>query len=126
MHDPHPTLVRIALCFALVALVTSLSCTRESRSPDQIRQDAANATAKLKTDAKAAAEGIREGWKRGQLLDINSASREKLATLPGVDESVAERIIAHRPYSSTQELVTRHVISKAEYDQIRDHIEVKQ
>lgn len=118
--------MRIALFFALLALVITLSCTQESRSPDQIRQDAANATAKLRTDAKAAAQGVREGWKQGQLLDINSASREKLATLPGVDESVADRIIAQRPYSSTQELVTRHVVSKAEYDQIRDHIEVKQ
>ena len=114
------------LSLAILSLVAVTACTRESRSPDQIRQDAANATAKMKTDAKAAAEGIREGWKRGELLDINTASREKLATLPGADESVADRIIAHRPYGSTQELVTKHAVSKAEYDQIREHIEVKQ
>jgi competence protein ComEA len=118
--------MRVSFCFALAIFLGSLACTRDSRSPDQIRQDAANATAKIRTDAKAAAEGIREGWKQGQLVDINHASREKLATLSGVDEAVADRIIAHRPYSSTGELVTRHVVSKAEYDQIRDHIEVQQ
>ena len=118
--------MRILLCVALITLLGSIACTRDSRSPDQIRQDAANATAKLKTDTKAAAEGIREGWKRGALVDINSASRDQLASLPGLDDSIADRIVAHRPYNSTQELVTRRVISRNDYDRIRDHIEVKQ
>jgi DNA uptake protein ComE-like DNA-binding protein len=118
--------MRIAFSIALLTLVISLACSRESRSPDQIRQDAANATAKLKTDTKAAAEGIREGWKRGALVDINSASRDQLASLPGLDDSMADRIVAHRPYANTQELVSRRVISRNDYDRIRDHIEVKQ
>ncbi len=117
--------MRILWCVALITLLGSIACTRDSRSPDQIRQDAANATAKLKTDTKAAAEGIREGWKRGQLVDINSASRDQLASLPGLDGSIADRIVSHRPYNSTQELVSRHVVSRNDYNRIRDHIEVK-
>ena len=118
--------MRILLWVVLITLLGSIACTRDSRSPDQIRQDAANATAKLKTDTKAAAEGIREGWKRGELVDINSASLDQLASLPGLDDSIANRIIAHRPYANTQELVSRRVISRNDYDRIRDHIEVKQ
>ena len=117
--------MRILLSAALVLLTINIACTRDSRSPDQIRQDAANATARLRTDTKAAAEGIREGWKSGELLDINTASRDKLASLPGLDDTIADRIIARRPYSDTQELVSRHVVSKNDYDRIRDQIEVK-
>jgi len=117
--------VRVALPIAFLLLVASFACTRNSKSPDQIRKDAADATAKLRTDTRAAAEGIREGWKRGELLDINTASRGKLASLPGFDDSIADRIIAHRPYANTQELVSRHVISKNDYDRIHDQIEVK-
>ncbi len=116
--------MRFALPVVLVLIAAFNACTRESRSPDQIRKDAADATARLRTDSKAAAEGIREGWKRGELLDINTASREKLARLPGLDKTIADRIIAHRPYDTTQELVTRHVVSKNDYDRIRDRIEV--
>src|SRR5689334_3755632 len=116
--------MRSLLPFALVMLVFSIAC-QESKSPDQIRQDTANATAKLRTDTKAAVEGIREGWKNGELVDINNAPREKLATLPGLDDTIADRIIAHRPYSSTQELVSRHVVSRNDFDRIREHIEVK-
>lgn len=117
--------MRIVLSVALILLLVLIACTKESRNPDQIRQDAADATAKLRADTKAAAEGVREGWHRGELLDINSAPREKLAQLPGLDETIADRIIAHRPYSDTHELVTRRVISKNDYDRIRDHIEAK-
>ena len=121
----HPNPMRILCPAAFVALALTIACTSNNESPDQIRQQAANATTKLRTDTRAAAEGIREGWKRGEVVDINSASREKLATLPGLDDTIADRIIAHRPYNDPQDLVSRHVISRNDYDRIREEIAVK-
>lgn len=38
-------------------------------------------------------------------LDLNTASPEALAALPGLDPALAERIIAHRPFTRTKELL---------------------
>jgi len=46
-------------------------------------------------------------------------------TLPNVSFAEAERIIAGRPYERPEELVSRHVLSKKEYDRISDLLKVK-
>ena len=99
-------------------------CTQQ-KTPDQIRQETAEATAKLKTNAKAVVQGVREGLKAGQLEDINSASKDDLLKLPGLTDAQADRIIAGRPYTSTRDLVSRRIVSEAEYNQIKGNIEVK-
>jgi DNA uptake protein ComE-like DNA-binding protein len=104
--------------------VLLIGCTQE-KSPDQIRQETAEATAKLKTNAKAVAQGIREGLKAGQLVDINSASKDDLLKLPNLTDPQADRIIAGRPYSNTRDLVTRRILSQREYDQIKGNIEAR-
>jgi hypothetical protein len=38
---------------------------------------------------------------RPELIDINSASKEQLLTLPGIDESRAEKIIETRPQAKS-------------------------
>jgi competence protein ComEA len=79
----------------------------------------------VKQDAKAVAEGVRESWSRGNSIDLNSASREQLQSLPGITPKMSESIVAHRPYSSSSELVDRHILSKQAYDKIADRVEVK-
>jgi DNA uptake protein ComE-like DNA-binding protein len=82
------------------------------------------AAAEAADEAQAAAEGVREGWKRGPhaLVNINSASENELATLPGIDHREARHIIAGRPYRDKQELAGKEVISDATYERIRDRI----
>jgi DNA uptake protein ComE-like DNA-binding protein len=43
-------------------------------------------------------------------VDLNSASRKELMTLPGIGASEASRIIAKRPYLVKTELVTKDVL----------------
>jgi competence protein ComEA len=76
-------------------------------------------------NAKAVAEGIREGWSRDKPLDLNTATKEQLLTLPGVTSAQADRVIAGRPYNESGELVTRQIMPKAEYDKISDRITAK-
>jgi competence protein ComEA len=114
------------LVVATILLVAALTaCTKQQQSPEQIRQQTAQATAEAKSDAKAVAEGLREGWNRDRRLNLNSASKDQLLELPGISDSEADRVIAGRPYGSSDELVGRRIISKAEYDKISDRVEAK-
>ena len=92
-------------------------------NPDQIRQRTAEATETIRRDAKAMAEGVKEGMNRDKkAINVNKASREDLLTLPGMTEHEADRIIAERPYDNTDDLVRRHVLPREEYDKISDRI----
>ena len=64
---------------------------------------------------------------RGNITDkinINTASARELDGLWGIGEKRAQKIIAHRPYSSIEELKTRKVIPSHVYERIKDKITV--
>jgi DNA uptake protein ComE-like DNA-binding protein len=107
---------------AISLLAALAGCTQQQKSPQEIREKTAEATAEAKSDAKAVAEGLREGWNRNKTLDVNTASREQLHTLPGITAGEVDRVIAGRPYNEPGDLVTRHILSKAEYDKIADQV----
>ena len=60
------------------------------------------------------------------LLDINTATAAELQALPGVSESDSTKIIHGRPYADKNQLVSRHVVSEATYDKIKDRVVAKQ
>jgi competence protein ComEA len=110
---------------AILLLAALAACTQQQQSPQQVKEKTAEATAEVKSDAKAVVEGIREGWNRNKPLDLNSASKEQLVSLPGVTAAEADRVIAGRPYDEPGELVKRHIMSKSEYDKIADQVTAK-
>jgi competence protein ComEA len=57
-----------------------------------------------------------------RLIDINSASRKELKTLPGIGDAEAAKIVANRPYLSKAELVTRNVIPTGPYLELKNRI----
>lgn len=61
-----------------------------------------------------------------KLVDINSASRKELMTLPGITDAEATKIIAGRPYASKAHLVSRNVIDDAAYQAISRLVIAKQ
>jgi DNA uptake protein ComE-like DNA-binding protein len=104
------------------------ACISRPETPEQVRQQTAAATAQLKDNAKAVAEGLRDGLTRpspDKPLDLNSASKSQLEGLPGIDDATADRIIAGRPYSSEHDLLEKHVVSRDQYNKIADSITVK-
>ncbi len=108
-----------------LALLALTGCTAHDRSPDEIREQTARATSTAVRDAKAVTQGVVEGVKQQRTININHASADDLQRLPGIDDAAAQRIVDHRPYSDSEDLVKRRVISRAEYDRIAGKIEAR-
>ncbi|MDT8068355.1 MAG: helix-hairpin-helix domain-containing protein [Terriglobia bacterium] len=110
----------ISLILAATTM-TAPGCSQQQRTQD-LKERTADATAEAKRDAKAVAQGIREGWNRDKPLNLNTATKEQLTSLPGVTAAEADRVIAGRPYKNPDELVTRHIIRKTEYDKFANRV----
>ena len=104
-----------------------------AKATQQIKEGSKVAAVEMKKDAKeaakqtkAVAEGVKQGMQtRDAAININSASKVKLQTLPGVDEETANRIIAGRPYHTRDELGAKGVVSPDEFNAIKDKIVVR-
>ena len=74
---------------------------------------------------KAAAKD-KQARPKGKPVDINSASKAELKKLRDIDDALAEKIIAGRPYLSKAHLVTRNVLPQGLYEQIKGNIVARQ
>ena len=63
---------------------------------------------------------------QGKLIDINTATAAELEALPGIGPARSAAIIKGRPYKAKDELHEKKIITKAEYDKIKDKIIAKQ
>jgi|KBSSwiStaDraftv2_1062776.scaffolds.fasta_scaffold32225_2 hypothetical protein len=52
-------------------------------------------------------------------VDLNSATRQELMTLPGVGRAEADQIVQHRPYRTKTELVTKGVMPTGPFLSLR-------
>jgi hypothetical protein len=58
-------------------------------------------------------------------LDINSASEDEMVAI-GIDKAAAKKIVDARPYRNKTELVSRQLLTKAQYDKLKDSLVAKQ
>jgi DNA uptake protein ComE-like DNA-binding protein len=144
-----PTRFGAAAMLTLAVLMAWLwvaGCNSAPRSDQELKDQAAQTTQQVKQDAQVAAAnakvaaakaerkiddiaaGVKEGLNSKPspgtpgTLDINSASSTQLAGLPGISAARAQRIVDNRPYSGPHDLVTKGVVSEAEYQKISGSI----
>ena len=63
---------------------------------------------------------------KAELMDINSATKQELMTLPGIGDAYSQKIIDNRPYRGKNDLVRKNVIPQGTYDKISGQIIAKQ
>jgi competence protein ComEA len=117
-------LLRYRQVSTILLLAVLAGCTQPQNTKD-LKEKTAQATAEVKRDAEAVVAGVREGWSRDKPLDLNTATKEQLLSLPGVTTAEADRVIAGRPYNEPGAVVTRRIMSKTEYDKIADQVTAK-
>ena len=94
----------LATILALLGSSPCLAADKTAATPPAVGQ------------AQAAAQTV------PRLVDINSASRAELKTLPGIGDAQAERIIAARPYPSKAKLVAASVLRDEAYRALQGRI----
>ena len=90
------------------------------------KTEAAKPAAKAAAKAEPKKEETKAEAPAGDLMDINSASAEQLASLKGIGEVRSKAIVKGRPYKGKDDLVKRKIIPQNVYDDIKDQIIAKQ
>ena len=58
------------------------------------------------------------------LVNINTSSFDELDKLPGIGQVYGQKIIEQRPYSTSEELLSRKILPKSTFEKIKDLITV--
>jgi DNA uptake protein ComE-like DNA-binding protein len=107
--------MREFVCALSVLLMLSSAVFAQTKAPSKTQSQSAPATSAKKAPAKSA-----------DLLDLNSATKQELMTLPGIGDAYAQKIIDGRPYRAKNELVQKKIVPEATYDKIKDSVIAKQ
>jgi competence protein ComEA len=70
-----------------------------------------------------------EKGKPAQPVNLNTATVDELAKLPGIGKTIAQRIVRHReksgPFRTVEELLVVRGISRKKFEQLRPYITIE-
>lgn len=109
-------------CIALSLLMSASLCS----AADNQASASKSATSKTETSVQSGTAAKPKAATKVKLVDINSAKKVELKTLPGVSDAEADKIIAGRPYGSKAHLLTHKIVSAEIYDGLKSLVIAKQ
>lgn len=86
-------------------------------TPHHMKANTSNATKPASTHA-GKSKGA--GW-----VNLNEGTREQLMQLTGVTDTIADAIIAGRPYTSKSQLLDKKIVDEKTYKKITRHLFLK-
>ena len=126
------TAVRMAGGFDEHADVNYVNLAEPVTAGEQIYIPTVDETAEIafpqggQTESTAGSSGLSEASQPDDRVNINTAGKDELMTLPGIGENKAEAIIAYREaqgkFQSTEELMNIRGIKEGVYNKIKNLI----
>jgi len=93
-----------------MAFVASVAMAADSTAPAT--------TAPAKTTSTTTHHSSSKSKTTHPKADLNTASKEDLMKLPGVDDATADKIVAARPFKSRSELESKNIVTKEQYSKL--------
>ena len=113
----------LATAAGLLSCLTLAGCF--SNNPNAVKEHTADITAAAKHNAGQIAAGVFEGLVRRGPLDLNSARAKDFERLPGITPALSRAIVAGRPYDKPTDLVSKGVLTRAQFNRIKAQVAVK-
>jgi DNA uptake protein ComE-like DNA-binding protein len=109
-----------------LALASGAAFAQKAETPKDTKKTEAPAAKKADTTKADAKKADAKSTAKAEPMDINSASEQELASLPGIGEARAKAIVKGRPYKGKNELKDKKIIPAKTYAEIQDKIIAKQ
>ncbi len=71
---------------------------------------------------KKSSKKAKSSTPKSKQVDINSATKEQLTAVSGIDDATAQKIIDGRPFKTKRDLVTKNILTQDQYDKVKDQL----
>ena len=102
--------------------VTVAALVLASPSAVAAAEGSAPSKAVVAAPVRAPTAAAKQGAAKPKPVDINNASVEQLARVPGLDKAHAMKIVASRPYPTRAWLVTKGILSETKYAEVKGYL----